>query len=68
MRHRGATATDIMLLIVALDAGVQPRNRCPVSGGFHGPGALVSLGRRRRATGRPEKYILHAPRKKNGQK
>jgi len=24
MRHRGATATDIVLLIVALDAGVQP--------------------------------------------
>ena len=24
MRHRSATATDIVLLIVALDAGVQP--------------------------------------------
>ena len=24
MRHRGATATDVVLLIVALDAGVQP--------------------------------------------
>ena len=44
------------------------RNRCPVSGGFYGPGALVSLGRRRRATGRPEKCIFHAHAKKNGQK
>lgn len=40
------------------------RNRCPVSGGFYGPGALVSLGRRRRATGRPEKCIFHAHVKK----
>ena len=29
-------------------------DRCAVSGGFYGPGALVSLGRRRRATGRQE--------------
>ena len=29
---------------------------------------MVSLGRRPRATGRPEKCIFHAPRKKNGQK
>jgi len=36
------------------------RNRCPVSGGFYGPGALVSLGRRQRATGRQEKCIFHA--------
>ena len=53
----------------APDAGqVAYRNRCPVSGGFYGPGALVSLGRRRRATGRPEKCIFHAHAKKNGQK
>ena len=35
-------------------------------GGFYGPGALVSLGRRRRATGRPEKCIFHAHAKENG--
>ena len=44
------------------------RNRWSVSGGFYGPRAMVSLGRRRRATGRQEKCFLHAPRKRNGQK
>ena len=43
------------------------RNRCPVNGGFYGPGALVSLGRRRRATGRPEKCAsLHTHAQKMG--
>jgi hypothetical protein len=31
---------------------------------FYGPGALVSLGRRQRATGRQEKCIFHAYAKK----
>ena len=47
---------------------LQTRNRCPVSGGFYGPGALARRRRWVRPTGRWEKCIFHAARKKNGQK
>ena len=43
------------------------RNRCPVSGGFYRPGALARWRRWVRPTGRWEKCIFHAARKKNGQ-
>ena len=44
------------------------RNRCPVSGGFYRPGGLARRRGRVRPTGRWEKCIFHAVRKKNGQK
>ena len=52
----------------ANESNAANRNRCPVSGGFYRPRALARWSRWVRPTGRWEKCIFHAARKKNGQK